>query len=58
MPDTPRLQLIEADADGFCDAETGVCAVPQAATAPPSPDEPEEEPAEYSVASRVRRSAS
>jgi hypothetical protein len=56
MPDTPRLQLIEAEADGFCDAETGVCAVPQAATAPP--DEPEEEPAEYSVAPRGRRSAS
>jgi hypothetical protein len=58
MPDTPRLQLIEAEADGYCDAETGLCAVPPAVTAPPSPDEPEEEPAEYSVAPRGSRSAS
>jgi hypothetical protein len=31
----PVLQLIEAEADGYCDAETGVCAVPAVPEAPP-----------------------
>ena len=45
MADAPLpLVFLEGDADGICDAETGVCAVPEAAAALPVPGESETEP--------------
>ncbi len=58
LPTAVPLQLIEGETDGYCDAVTGVCAVPGAARATPtsearSPDEPDAESPDECVRHRT-----
>jgi len=39
-PPVPPLLFLEGEADGFCDAETGVCAVPPPEPGPDAEPEP------------------